>query len=204
MSVVRILVLWLWLEGEPVNRWQMDIKRKTCDIRTWKKHMLLYMSSTNTDTLAPSFYQCVETRSIEVFWLLSQPLPHLRFNLFVISETFAMFLDPVVNCFTQQTLPAINRKHFFMNILCIESFCAQQKCRTERCSSVIHTQALPSFWLLKPASEHTPSHLLPRLQWSWTLLLLSDARRKPITSITAVLLPSVTYLLTVSRTYWCF
>jgi hypothetical protein len=42
-----------------------------------------------TDTLAPSLYQCVETRSIEVFWLLSQPLPRLRFNLFVISETFA-------------------------------------------------------------------------------------------------------------------
>jgi hypothetical protein len=26
----------------------------------------------------------------------------------------------------QQTLPTINRKHFFMNILCTESFCPQK------------------------------------------------------------------------------
>jgi hypothetical protein len=55
----------------------MIIKRKTCDIRSWKKHLFLDISSSNIDTLAPWLYQCVETRSIEVFWLLSQPLPHL-------------------------------------------------------------------------------------------------------------------------------
>jgi hypothetical protein len=44
----------------------MDIKGKTCDIRTWKKHVLLNISSTNVDALAP-FYQGLETRSIEVF-----------------------------------------------------------------------------------------------------------------------------------------
>jgi hypothetical protein len=27
----------------------MDIKRKTCDIRTWKKHLFLDLSSTNID-----------------------------------------------------------------------------------------------------------------------------------------------------------
>jgi hypothetical protein len=43
--------------------------------------------STNIDRLVPSLYQCIETRSIEVFWLLSQPLPHFRFNFFVIGET---------------------------------------------------------------------------------------------------------------------
>jgi hypothetical protein len=41
---------------------------------------------------------------------------------------------------------------------------------------------------------------LPRLSWSWTLLLPSDTDRKYITSITAVLLPFVTYLLTLPRT----
>jgi hypothetical protein len=67
----------------------MDIKRKTRDIRTWKqKHLFLDISSTNTDTLVSSLYQCVETRSGNSFELLSQPLPHLRFNLFI-SETFA-------------------------------------------------------------------------------------------------------------------
>jgi hypothetical protein len=34
-------------------------------------------------------------------------------------------LYSVVNRFTRQTLPTVNRKHFFMNILCIESFCSQ-------------------------------------------------------------------------------
>jgi hypothetical protein len=40
------------------------------------------------------------------------------------------------------------------------------------------------------------AYLLHRLSWSWTVLLPSDTQRKPITSITAVLLPFVTYLLT--------
>jgi hypothetical protein len=53
-----------------------------------KKHVFLDIFSTNIDTIIPSHYQCIETRRIEVFWLLSQPLPHLRFNLLVISETF--------------------------------------------------------------------------------------------------------------------
>jgi hypothetical protein len=59
----------------------MAIKRKTSDI--------LDISTTNIDTLVPLLYQCVKTRSVQVFWLLSQPLPHLRFNLFVISEKLA-------------------------------------------------------------------------------------------------------------------
>jgi hypothetical protein len=66
---------------------QMDMKRKTY-IRTWTKHLFLDISSANIDTLVPSLYQCVETRSIKVFSLFTQTLPHLRFNLVVISETF--------------------------------------------------------------------------------------------------------------------
>jgi hypothetical protein len=65
----------------------MVIKRKTYDILTWGTHLFLDISSTNIDTLVSSLYQCVETRSMEVFLLLSQPLPRLRFNLFVITET---------------------------------------------------------------------------------------------------------------------
>jgi hypothetical protein len=65
-----------YYEGDTVNRSQMDIKRKTCVIRTLKNRLFLDISSTNTDTLVPLLYQCIETRSIEVFWL-SQPLSHL-------------------------------------------------------------------------------------------------------------------------------
>jgi hypothetical protein len=59
----------------------------SCDIRTWEKQLFFHISLTDIDALVPSLYQCVETRSTEV--LLSQPLPHLHFNLFAISETFA-------------------------------------------------------------------------------------------------------------------
>jgi hypothetical protein len=128
-------------EGDSITRSQMDIKRKTCDIRIWEKHLSIDMSSTNIDTLVPSLYQCVETRSIEVFWLLSQPLPHLRFNLFVTSETFATFLDPVGNSFTRQILPTVKTEHLFMNISFIESFCSQKKSVTELCSSVVHSSS---------------------------------------------------------------
>jgi hypothetical protein len=107
--------------------------------------------------------------------MLSQPLPHLRLNLFVISETFAMFLDPLVNRFA--LTPSAHNKR-----------------TTECCSSLVHSSS--TVWLLKPACEHAHAHLLPRLCWSWNVLLPSDIYRKPITSITAVLLPFVTYLLT--------
>jgi hypothetical protein len=40
-------------EGESVNRSRMYIKYKTCDIRAWKKHLFLDISSTNIDTLVP-------------------------------------------------------------------------------------------------------------------------------------------------------
>jgi hypothetical protein len=34
---------------------------------TGKKHLFLDISFTNIDKLVPSLYQCIETRSIEVF-----------------------------------------------------------------------------------------------------------------------------------------
>jgi hypothetical protein len=76
----------------------------------------LDISSTNIDTLVPSLYQCVETRSKEVFLLLSQLLPHLRFNLVVISEKFATKGELLYVTNTSH----VNRKHFFTNILCID------------------------------------------------------------------------------------
>jgi hypothetical protein len=68
LLIATILILNVY-ERESVNRSQMDIKRKTCDIRTLKKYLFLDMS--DIDTLVPSLYQCVETSSIEIIWLLS-------------------------------------------------------------------------------------------------------------------------------------
>jgi hypothetical protein len=85
-----------------VNKSQMDIKRNTYEYSNrGGESLFLDTSSTNIDTTVPSLYQCVETRSTEVFWLLSQPIPHLRFNLFVISEIFAT-----------QLWTALRDKHF--------------------------------------------------------------------------------------------
>jgi hypothetical protein len=76
-------------EWESVNRIQMDIIRKTHNIQIWEKHLSLKISFTNIDTLVPLLYQCIESHSTEVFWLLFQSLLHLLFNLFILSsETF--------------------------------------------------------------------------------------------------------------------
>jgi hypothetical protein len=43
------------------------------------------------------------------------------------------------------TLPTVNRKHLFMNVLCTESFFSQKKKRTtERCSSVAYPSSIVS------------------------------------------------------------
>jgi hypothetical protein len=103
-------------------------------------------------------------------------------------------LAPRLNRFTW--LPTVNRRDFFMNILGIEFFFPQRKTQQNAVFRQYIRQGRSPFWLLKPASEHVHAHLLLRLSWNWIVLLPSDIHRKPITSITTVLLPSVTYLLT--------
>jgi hypothetical protein len=45
------------------------------------------------------------------------------------SNVLREFLNPVVNSFTWKTLPSVNRKYFFMNILWIESSYSQKRDR---------------------------------------------------------------------------
>jgi hypothetical protein len=84
----------------------MDMKPKTCDIRSWKKHLFLDISSINIDTLAPSLYQCVATRSTEIFRLSSQPLPHLVGHHLRLSKVFRRISRP--SC---EPLYATNTSH---------------------------------------------------------------------------------------------
>jgi hypothetical protein len=77
---------------------QIDIKRKTCDIRTWKKHVFLDISSTTIDTLLPSLYQCVETRNTEVFLTVvsatsASPFKPLRHQLKVFHKNGTALRD---------------------------------------------------------------------------------------------------------------
>jgi hypothetical protein len=173
-------------EGKSVNRSQMDITRKICDIRIWKKHPFPDISSTNIDTLVPSLYQWVETCGIEVFVCC---LSHV-----CISVSSAKRLPP--SC---EPLYAINTSHrkqeTFMNILCTEFFFPTKTHSRTLLFGSIHPQAPSPFWLTKPATEHAHARLLPGLSWRWTVLLPSDTHREPIAYITPVLLPFVTYLL---------
>jgi hypothetical protein len=128
---------------------------------------------------------------------LSQPLPHLPFQPLRGQRNLC---HPVENRFTRQTLPTVNRKHLFMNILCTGTCCPQKKTHVRR-SSLVHSKARSPFLLLKPPSDHVHARLLPRLSWSWTVLLPCDTHRKPTASITAFLLPVVTYLLVLHRIF---
>jgi hypothetical protein len=108
------------------------------------------------------------------------------------------FLGPVMNRFKWQTLPTVNRKHLFMNILWIEYFCPQ---KTHNRTLLLGRTQLKhrrhfDYW-------NNSLNMCMRVcyldSWSWTVLLPSDTHRKPITSIAVALFPFVTYLLTVSR-----
>jgi hypothetical protein len=166
----------------------MDIKRKSCDIRNWgKKHSFLDVSSTNTDTLVPSLYQCVETRSTEIFDCCLLTFSGIIWDF---RTSLREFLDPVVNPFTRQTLLIVNKKYLYINILYIKSLFFTKENAQQKPSLPSYTpQARSSFWLLKPVLENEHARLLPTMSWSWTVLLPSDTHRKLITSITAVLLP---------------
>jgi hypothetical protein len=99
----------------------MYIKRKTCDIRTWEKIYLLayppptliHLSHRFTSASKPAAQKSLDISATSAPPF--QPLPQQR-NV----------CHPVVNRFTREKLPTVNRKHFFMNILCTESFCSQK------------------------------------------------------------------------------
>jgi hypothetical protein len=109
----------LWThEVDSVNRSQMDIKRKTCDIQNWNKIFI------SLHILHQHWYTCPialplrrNPQHISVLTVVSatsappfQPLRHQR-NV----------CDSTVNRFTRQTLSTINRKHFFISFA--QPFC---------------------------------------------------------------------------------
>jgi hypothetical protein len=143
-------VIYSMNEGESVSRSQRNIKRKTYDFRTWKDINFSTYPSTNIDTPVPSLYQCVETRSIEVFCDLSQPLPHLYFNLHFIRETFATEMGALYAANTSQN----KQETFLYKYPLYWAPFAHAKRTTERWSSVWYPQARSPFWLQKPASKH--------------------------------------------------
>jgi hypothetical protein len=158
-----------------------------------EKRFLLDICSTNIDTPDPLLYQC---------GLSFHPFPHLRFDLLVISEPLPLrqeFLDP--SCKLLCSTNPSHRKH--------ETFLYEYSSYKVLLPTKTHNKQLLFRALLEhgrhfdywnqPLNMHV--HLLLRLSWSWTVLLPSDMNRKPITSITAVLLQFVIYLLTLAPTF---
>jgi hypothetical protein len=87
-----------------------------------------------------------------------------------------------------------------MNILHTESFRPQKMHnRTLLFGSTLKHGGHFDYWD-QPLNMHMHVCYL-RLQWSWTVLLPSDTHRKPIRSITAVLLPFTAYSLTLPCIY---
>jgi hypothetical protein len=181
----------------------MDIKRKTCNIRAWEKRLFLDISSTNIDTLVSLLYQCFETRSREVFWLLSQLLPHLvghhlRFSN-VLERITRASCEPLYTTNTS----ARKQKTFIYESVALSPFVLKKR-TTERCSSVVlyTPQALSPFWLLNQHLNMFKHVCYLDCHEARTVLLPSDTHRKPITSMTDDLLPFVTYLLILTRNIW--
>jgi hypothetical protein len=175
-------------EGESVDRTQMNTKHKTSDIRKRPNHKFLDISSTSIDALVPSLYPCVENRRIDV----SATFARVRASSVTYFRPFLReFFNPVVSRFTWQTLPTVERKHFFMNILCIESFWPQKT----------HNITLLFGSTLFKHGRHAHARLISIRSWSWIALLPGVTHRRPITSTTVVLLPLVICLLTLPRNF---
>jgi hypothetical protein len=168
-------------EEEPVNRSKMDIKHETWNM--WYSNLIHkhwyacpIALPARREPEHRSLLTVVTSTSVPLF----QPLRHQR-NIY----------HPAVNRFTLQTLPTINRKHFFMNILCIESFC-QQKAHNGTLlfvsTSLKHGRHF-EYWN-QPLNMRMCIHYLNCHEAGLCCYLVIH---KPITSITAVLLSYVTY-----------
>jgi hypothetical protein len=111
-----------WKNTLPRGRVSIDIKRKTYIIRISKN---IYLSTYHPLTLIhlsrrfTSMMQPAEQNSFEYH------LSHFRNPVSTSSSSAKRFPPSCEPCFTRPTFPTVKRKHLFMNILCIESFCPQ-------------------------------------------------------------------------------
>jgi hypothetical protein len=90
----------------------------------------IYFSTYPPPTLIHLFHGFTSVSKPAAYKSFDCCLSHFRIWLGIIYDfltSLREFLDPLVNCFTRQTLPTVNRKHFFTSILCAESFYPTKK-----------------------------------------------------------------------------
>jgi hypothetical protein len=152
------------------------------------KHLFLDISSTNIDTLVPSLYQCVKTHSKEVFWLFSQPLPQ-PFS----TSSSAKRLPP--NC---EPLYSTNTSHRKQEKKLRISFSysppppPKTHNRTLPFGSILKHDRNFDYWNQPPNMRMRVSYLDSHEAGLCCYLVIHTENR--------VLLPFVTYLLTLPRT----
>jgi hypothetical protein len=111
---------------EPYNMWYSNLKK---NISLYILHQHCCTCPIALPVRRNPQYKCLLTVVSATSAPPFRPLRHQR-----------NFSHPAVNSFRRQTLFTVNRNHFLTNILCIESFCPQEKKRTtDRCYRVVHT-----------------------------------------------------------------
>jgi hypothetical protein len=125
-------------EGKSINTTQIDINHE----KVWYSN--LYKTFISRYILHQHWYTCPialpvrwkqQHRSLLTSVAATCATPfHLR-----LSNVLERISWPNYERITRQTLPTVNRKYFFTNILCIETFCSQRKCAIERCSAIVHS-----------------------------------------------------------------
>jgi hypothetical protein len=117
------------------SSWLTEIRSVGCVYGLLHGHSYAALSSVSSHTASATTVPQHRKKSLTVVSATSappfQPPRHQRNVCY-----------PIVNHVMRLTLSTVNTKHFIMNIFRIESSCPQKKKRTtERCSSVVYTQA---------------------------------------------------------------
>jgi hypothetical protein len=156
----------------------MDIKSKTCDILSWKKkniYFSIYPPPTLTH-LSHLFTSASKSATEKSFGCC---LSHFRASVSM-SSSPAKRLPP--SCEPLYAKNSSNGKQGKIPLWIPFLFSPFAHKNAQQTLFFVRSP----FWLLKTASEHAHARLLPRLSRSWTTLLRSDTRGKPLTPITAV------------------
>jgi hypothetical protein len=116
------------------------------------EHLFLDISSTNTDTLVASLYQCFESRSIEVLTVVSATsAPPLS------AKSVPPRCEPLYATNTSQHKQETFLYECPLHWVLLTTKKAQQNDSLRQYTP----QAWSPFWLLKPASKHAHARLLP-------------------------------------------
>jgi hypothetical protein len=117
----------------------MDIKLKICYIRTWEKNIF------SQHILHQHWYTCPIALPVRrkpqhrSLLTVISATSDLRFNRFVLERISPLSCEPLYA--TNTSFMNSLLKHFFMNIIYIESFCPQKRRTTKHCSPIIYSSS---------------------------------------------------------------